>query len=101
MEAIIQFLRSNNVYIQNIRSIHENHKIFENVENVENVGSVESVENVENIEEREGGRERGRLAGGLRPPDPPPRGGNTTNQGCQEAGIQKWKNLPPPPSLPP
>ena len=28
MEATIQFLRSNNVYIQNIRSIHEKHKIL-------------------------------------------------------------------------
>ena len=40
MEATIQFLRSNNIYVQNIRSIYEN---YENVENVENVESVESV----------------------------------------------------------
>ena len=33
MEATIQFLRSNNVYVQNIRSIYENDEIFENVEN--------------------------------------------------------------------
>ena len=37
MEAAIQFLRSNNVYVQLLRSIYENYEIFENVENVENV----------------------------------------------------------------
>ena len=58
MEATIQFLRSSNVYVQNISSIYGNDNILENVENVENVGSVESVESVGNIGEREGGRER-------------------------------------------
>ena len=33
MEATIQILRSNNVYVQNIRSIYENDGIFGNIEN--------------------------------------------------------------------
>ena len=49
MEASIQFLRSNNVYVQNIRSIYENYEIFENVENIENVESAWSVESVESV----------------------------------------------------
>ena len=54
MEATIQFLRSNNVYVQNTRSISENYEILENGENVESVEGVEGVESVESVQKRAG-----------------------------------------------